>query len=732
MQVEIGVLGAVSVTVDGEPVPMGSPLQRAVLAALALRCPNAVPSAELTTMLWGENPPASAKGNLQSYVASLRRVLEPRPVRNQPFTILLTMGAGYRLRLPADAVDAHRFTARADAGAALYTEGRYRAAAAEFKAALDCWRGTAFEDVPCPFARYQREWYAERRLDVLESWSAAKLHLGQHEEVVERLRRPVAEHPLRERLTTSLIEALTAGGRTAEARDLCERSESLLAGTLGGDFAVSRKRGKDPATGKKRAAPAQLPHDIGSFVGRAAELAALHRLANTDGSPRPSQGAVVLHGDGGSGKTALATRFGSQAAARFPDGQLYVDLRGVGPGQRPMASEDALARLLGALGVPAEKMPAGLEARSGHLRTLLADARVLLVLDNAATAAQVRPLLPGSDTCFAVVTSRNRLRGLSVAEGAAAVPVGVLGEREAIELLGAIAGEHRVEREPEAARVIVRACGLLALPVRIAAERAAMRPRHTLAELAAVLSVEDRRLDLLSAQDDHYTARAVFSWSYAALPPDAARVFRVLGVFPGESLSIEAIATMAGSDLDAARRAVRMLVSSHLLSERLPGRYRIHGLLRSYALERFESEETAAQRIRAARMLLDWYLQGIALAARLMPSGPLSREPIEQPPFSVPPPELHDHEAAIRWCEAESANFVQVILLAAKFGFRVHAWQIARFLVPFFPLRRGWRERADPPEVAVAGEVSGRHREVTAAGAWLLDDVVHAQSNVPI
>ncbi|QWF82736.1 AfsR/SARP family transcriptional regulator [Amycolatopsis sp. CA-230715] len=703
MAVEIGVLGPIAVTVDGRPAALGGPLQRALLAALALRCPNPVSRTELIAMLWGEHPPASAKGNLQSYVASLRRVLEPRQARNQPFTILLTERAGYRLQLSADAVDAHRFTARADAGACFYAEGRHEEAAAEFTAALDCWRGTAFDDVTSPFARYQREWYAERGLDVLESWSAAKLRLGEHEEVVARLRRPVAEHPLRERLTAALIEALTACGHTAEARELGGRSEALLTDTLGDGVAAARERGQDPVPVAK---PAQLPHGISPFVGRAAELTALHRLSRADSAPR----VVVLHGEGASGKTALATRFGARVASRFPDGQLYLDLRGAGPGRRPMRSEDALASLLGALGVPAEDLPTGLDGRSGLLRTLLADARVLLVLDNAATAAQVRPLLPGSDGCFVVVTSRNRLRGLSVTDGAAAVSVGVFDEREAVGLLGAIAGEHRVEREPEAARVLVRACGLLALSVRIAAERAAMRPRHTLAELADELSVEARRLDLLSAQDDHYTIRAVFSWSYDALPPDAVRMFRVLGVFPGESLSIEAIATLAGIEVGAARRAVRALIGSHLLQEHLPGRYRVHGLLRIYALERFESEESAAERARAVQRLLDWYLQGVILADGLLPLG---RIPAGPPSFSVPPPELRDHDSAVRWCEAESANFVQVILLAKEFGFPVHAGRIAHFLIPLFPLRgRRW-ERGGV--VAERRGTTGRRREALAA-----------------
>lgn len=703
--VEIGVLGPVTVTADGRPVPMGSPLQRALIAALALRCPNPVSRTELIKMLWGERPPASAKGNLQSYVASLRRVLEPRQARNQPFTILLTERAGYRLRLPVDAIDAHRFTARADAGAALDTDGRHEAAATEFEAALDCWRANAFEDVTSPFAHYQREWYAERRLDVLEHWSAAKLRLGRYEEVVERLRRPVAEHPLRERLTAALSEALVACGRAAEARELGGRSEALLTDTLGGDAAVVRERGHESTS---RTTPAQLPHGVSPFVGRKSELAALHRLAKGDGNPR----VVVVHGEGGSGKTALATRFGSGAAVSFPDGQLYLDLRGFGPG-KPMTSEDALARLLGAWGVPEDELPAGLGARSARLRTLLADARVLLVLDNAASAAQVRPLLPGSDRCFVVITSRNRLRGLAVTDGAAAVSVGVFGEREAVGLLGAIAGEHRVEREPEAARVLVRACGLLALPVRILAERAAMRPRHTLAELAGELSVEARRLDLLSAQDDHYTIRAVLSWSYDALPPEAAPVFRVLGVFPGESLPIEAIATLAGIELGAARRAVRTLIGSHLLQEHLPGRYRVHGLLRGYALERFGSEESAAQRARAVRRLLDWYLQGVILANGLLPLG---RIPAELLSFSVPPPDLRDHDAAVRWCEAESANLVQVIQLAKEFGFPVHAGWIAHFLIPLFPLRGcRWERGGADGVVAEHRGATGRRREALAA-----------------
>lgn len=764
VHVEIGLLGPVTLMVDGRNVSAGRPLQRAVLTALAIRCPNVCPRTELITMLWGDRPPASAAGNVQTYIANLRRALEPDRPRNRPSTVLTTAASGYQLRLAPDVVDAHRFTARADAGFGLYADGHDDAAITEFEAAMRCWRGPAFTDVPGPFARTQRNWYTERVLDVLEAWSTAKVRLAQYDDVVEPLRQATTKYPLRERLALNLIEALAGCGHTAEALAVCAQSEWLLSGELGiepgPEFAALRARllghavpspvwRSAPETPTAPPKPAQLPHDVSSFVGRSRELALLHRLASADPDDYTAPRVAVLHGEGGSGKTALATHFGLRIADRFPDGQLYVDLRGFGPDQQPMTAEEALAILLRAVGVPAENVPPRLDQRQGYLRTLLADTRTLLVLDNAASAAQVRPLLPGSDGCFVVITSRQRLGGLVVSEGAVPIPVGVLSEREALELLSEVIGRDRVERERQAARRIAAICGLLPLPLRIAAERAAMRPQHKLAELAEELADEEQRLDVLSSHCDGETARTLFSWSYAALSPESARVFRVLGAFPGPEISIDTASALSGLDYCATRRTVRELVEWHLLEEHLPGRFRFHDLLRIYAMERFRADEPESRRKEAIRRLLDWYLQCAVAADRLLAPERVSRHLITLPPLSVSPPEFADREEALRWCEAESPNIVGIVQLAATWAHREHAWQLAHFLIPFFHLRSRWQEWIATLNIAVgqcvllgdrrararcefnrtvAYQELGRYTDVLEHSARLLDsDVVGAE-----
>lgn len=691
MTVEINLLGPVAALVDGSPVSLGGPIRQAVLAVLAMRASQVVQPGELISLVWGDAAPSSAAGNMQTYVSGLRRALEPNRSRDQPPGLLVRAGDGYQLRLPPGAVDIQEFSRLADAGFQAATDGRLDDAATSLHAALSKWRGEPLAGVHGPFAQAQRNSCIQHRLNVLESWARVLLELGRPAEVVAALRKPAAANPMRERLAAYFIQALHQCGLDDEARAHYELVERELSQRFGVSPATELSSLLADITDDHKAAPASdrapthLPPDVRSFTGRQAELARMHEFARAPaGSPR----LIVLHGAGGSGKTALAVRFGTEVADRFPDGRFHVDLRGFAPGGEPLSTGAAAGALLRAVGAQADRIPAHDGARVSYLRTLLAGKRALIVLDNARDADQVRSLLPGADGCLTIVTSRRRLRELAVSEGALRLPVDMLAESEAVALLGKIIGHRRIAAEPAAAVELVRHCGSMPLPLRIVAERAAMRSRRDLAELVAELTDARQRLDVLSVGEDSVSLRAVFSWSYAALAPEHARMFRLLGGFPGPDISVPMAAAMAGCADHDAERAIRTLQEAHLLEERAGEYHRLHDLLRAYALERFELDESEEAKQTALRRLVGWYLYGAQAAdIRLAPPSRAPGPPMEPLPEAVTPPEFANQRTAAQWCEAELPNLLAVIELAASAGFRRHAWLIPNFLVGFFIMR---------------------------------------------
>ncbi|OZM71090.1 hypothetical protein CFN78_21715 [Amycolatopsis antarctica] len=706
MTVQIDLLGPVQALVEGRPVALGSPTRQAVLAVLAMRSPDVVPLDDLITLVWGVAAPPSAAGNVQTYVSGLRRALEPERPPSEPSNLLVRVGRGYQLLLPMGAVDVHQFTELADAGRYAAAEGRLDEAAASLGAALSKWRGVPLTDVPGPFAQVQRDACTEQYLNALEAWAPAMLELGGAAEVVATLHEPAAAHLMRERLAVCLIEAMHQCGRDDEALAHYELVERTLREELGVLPTAELVSLRDRVTGDAQTAqvvnlpPVHLPADVRSYVGRDAELARMHEFMRAPaGSPR----LIVLHGAGGAGKTALAVHFVNEVADRFPDGRLYVDLRGFAGAAGPLSAGDAAGRLLRDLGVPSNRIPAHADARVAHLRTLLAGTRTLLVLDNALDAEQVRPLLPGTDGCLTIVTSRRWLRGLVVSEGALRLPVGVLTESEALALLAEVAGRRRVAAERRAAVQLVHRCGLMPLALRIVAERAALRSRRDLAEMVAELDEQERRLDALSVGEESTTLRAVFSWSYAALPPEHARMFRLLGRFPGKEISVAIAAALAGVAHRDAERATEALREAHLL-EVVPatGRYQLHDLLRSYALERFDIEEREEDKEAVLHRLLDWYLHGARAADEwLSAPGRASTESMGSLPEYVVPPVFADPETAADWCEAELPNMLETIDLAASAGFLRYAWHIPNFFMGFFILRCNVSEWVQAMTVAV-------------------------------
>jgi DNA-binding SARP family transcriptional activator/tetratricopeptide (TPR) repeat protein len=735
-----------------QELPVGQPRQQAVLGILAMRANRVISRGELVDAVWGQDPPASAEGGIYTYVAGLRRVIEPNRSLRGPGRVLVSSGAGYVLHLVPGQPDAVAF--EQDLGRARQTRkaGDAVGAVSALNSALSLWRGIAFAGVPGPFAETERIRLGELRSAAAEERADVLLALGRHEEVVPDLTAMVADHPLRERMRGLLMVALYRCGRHAEALRVFAEGRRLLAEELGIDpggdlsrihqqvltmdpalsipngLAIRGASGSPPSDedadsgpapdggqrrprpeGRATAVPAQLPLDAPGFSGRREELAMLQAMLPAEtaqpGQQEPDPGQtvpiVVISGTAGTGKTALAVRFGHQVAKRFPGGQLYVNLRGLDPATPPLEPVEALRFFLDALGVPPHRIPADIECRSALFRSMLDDRHMLIVLDNARNVGQVRPLLPGAPGSLVVVTSRNELTGLVAAEGAVPLTLDVLGDREAHEMLARRLGPARIAAEPAAADEIIAACARLPLALGIAAGRAAGRPKRPLTELAAELHDARGRLDALEAGDAVTNVRAVLSWSYDQLSEPAARMFRLLGVHPGPDISLSAAASLAGMPRAEAGAALRELARSHMVAEYLPARYTFHDLLRAYAVDQAERTDPELERRAAVHRVLDHY-QHTAMAASNRFSPHRSALPMAGPQPGVLPAEVADKDQAMAWFDAEVPVLLALIGHAGAYGFDTHAWQIPWTLGPFFNRRGRWQDYIASQQTALA------------------------------
>lgn len=449
-------------------------------------------------------------------------------------------------------------------------------------------------------------------------------------------------------------------------------------------------------------APRQLPADVTFFTGRDAELARLDALLD-----RSEPAAVVISaiaGTAGMGKTSLAVHWAHRVRERFPDGELYVNLRGYDPGP-PVTPDQALDGFLRALDVPAEKIPHDLDAQAGLYRSLLAGRRMVVVLDNATTSDQVRPLLPGSPTCVVVVTSRSRLSGLVARDGAHRLTLDVLPPDDAVMLLRHAIGADRVDAEPGAAAELARHCDYLPLALRIAAERAAARSHLMLADLAEEFAGERDRLDVLTADDDETTGvRTVFSWSYHALAPEAARVFRLLGLHPGPDVGGASAAALAGSTVTSVRRQLDALTNAHLLTETRRDRYQFHDLLRAYATERAALDESPDENTNATHRVLAWYLHTAHAALyALYPQHPAI--PLDPLTVTCQPLTFAHRDQALQWFDAEHANLMAAIRLAADAGQYTIAWQLPNAMDAFLAWRYHWADQITVHQLGLAAAV---------------------------
>jgi DNA-binding SARP family transcriptional activator len=728
---------------------------RSLLAVLLLNPGQVVSTDRLIMELWGDKPPAKA-GNLVSiYVHRLRRLIGDADGR-----MLVTRAPGYQILLGPEDLDTQRFAALTAAGANELSTGEARHAAELLSEALALWRGRALADVaPSALVNAEADRLEESRLDAQLLRIEADLRCGRHAQVVVELQRLIIDHQLREGLWVLLIRALRGAGRHAEALEVYAQARTVIADELGvdpgaelqhlyqqmlaadtgqespdartqagaGSPAGASPAGEpaDPGPSVAAAQPlplvAQLPADIPDFTGRSEHVQNLRDLLS--GPQRPdSPGAVVVAaviGTGGLGKTTLAVHAAHLLRVQFPDGQLYANL--LGATQHPATSGDVLARFLRDLGMDPSRIPADEEERGAQYRSRLAERRVLIVLDDARDAAQVRPLLPGSASCAVLVTTRSRMPDLA---GSRFVDLDVLELDEARAMFASIIGARRAEAEPDATDDVLAACAGLPLAIRIAGARLAARGGWSVRSMAARLSNERHRLDELKTGD--LAVRACFEVSFSSLPGpnhpdgiDPAHAFRLLGVWAGLSIGLPAVAALLGQPEEAVADALEVLVDAQLLQSAAPDRYRFHDLIRAYAADRAIAEEPEAGRNDAAHRILAWYLHTVAAVARIISPHGAQVSLGELEPGCLPLT-FSTVDQALDWCESERTNLVAATRQAAGLGLYDIAWKLPVAALGFFNRRTYWEEWLVTHQIALD---SVRHAGDQRGEAWVLNNI---------
>lgn len=708
-EVVFNVLGPWEVRVGSRPVAIPSGQLRAVLASLLLAASQPVPIDTLAEQIWPERLPARARGTLHTYVTRLRRLLGRDLIRTSP-------GSGYLLDAGEENVDLHRFhelLRKADMAGSPEIE------LARLQEALALWRGRPFGDVASTWLdrdvvpRLTEEWFSatERRIDL-------ELAAGHQAKLIAELSELTHRYPTRESLWSRLITALHRAGRRAEALDSYRQLRDVLREELGIDPSEQLAHlqrlvlldgthqdvdGHQPAQQN----PRQLPHDIVNFSGRDAELRALETLAGNRGTDGHAPTIISIDGAPGTGKTTLAVHWAHRAAAQYPDVQLYLNLRGYGPGE-PVSPAAAAATLLRGLGVVGDMIPPGVDERSALLRSKLAGRQALVVLDNARDSDQVRPLLPGTGS-LVVVTSRNQLRGLSVRDGAHRVTLHSLTRDQAAELLATALGSARVAAEPAATDRLVELCDRLPLALAIVAERA--QRTETLAEVAAALGDEKARLDNLgTGEDDPQTdLRVALTWSYRTLMPRAAAMFRKLGLHPANDIGLETAAAIADLPPAKAKTWLDQLVAAHLVEQRHTDRYEMHDLIRLYATEVANTHESAVEREAAVRRMLDWYLHAVVSADSML-LAQRRRDFVKPYEPQIPPPRFDTPRQATNWLEREYDCLRSVCCWATDHGWGRHTWRIALGMTSFFDNNIPWTDGLEFYTSALrAAQSAGEH-----------------------
>jgi DNA-binding SARP family transcriptional activator len=745
--IAIRVLGPLEADVDGAPVDLGGRRQRCVLARLVAEHGRVVSADRLIEDLYADQPPSQALATMQSYVSHLRRVLEPERAPRAPAGILVTAPPGYAQRLTAEEVDAWSFEDDVHQAAALADPA---AAHARLSTAMARWRGPAFGEFSgLPWAEVEASRLDELRLAASEARAQAALALGRASQTVAELSRLTAEYPLREEAWRLLALALYQSGRQGDALAALRRARARLAEDLGVDPSPALReleegilaqapelfaaRPEAAATGTdagaaaasppptassaepsagagakpvaagpaRRPIPRLLPTDIADFTGRADQAqqirSRLIRTAADEG--RLAVPVVVVTGPGGVGKTSLAVHAAHGLAGRFPHGQLFADLHG--GSADPVAPTRVLERFLRALGVQGGQLPEGLDERAEAYRDLLAGRRLLVVLDDAATEAQVLPLLPGSAAAAVLVTSRSRLAGVP---GAAHVELDVFDSASSAELLSRIAGADRVRAQPSAAQAVAEQCGHLPLAMRIAGARLAARPHWSIGQLAERLADETHRLDELSHGDQG--VRASISLSYAGISEKAQRLLRRLALLDAPAFSGWVGAALLDQPPAEATDLLDELVAAQLVETSGTGtgadpQYDLHELIKVFARERLAAEEQAGEQAAAlARALGGWLHLGDE-ANRRTPCGDYNLR--GNAPRWALPADMTDElvRDPFAWFERERAALVLGVAQAARIGQAALSWNLAFTGFPLLMNRAYFDDWRDTHEIAL-------------------------------
>jgi DNA-binding SARP family transcriptional activator/tetratricopeptide (TPR) repeat protein len=706
---EFRLLGEVQLRVGELLLNVGAARQQAVLAALVVDAGKPVSIETMVDRVWDDNPPNQARSVLYSHLSRLRQLLrQANALDGQPVVRVERRHAGYVLDVEPDLVDVHRFRRLVEQGRDPRHGDAERADA--LAEALELWRGTPLASLSGTWVRHVRDSWHRARLDAVVQWAELQLRLGRPAVVISVLADLIVEYPLVEPLEGLLMRALHAAGRDAEALDRYAAIRQRLVAELGtdpgtelGELHQAILRGEPPpptppdtagAPARTMPSPAQLPPGIATFTGRDTELRLLDGLLTATSDQSTAAVISAISGTAGVGKSALAVHWAHRVADRFPDGQLHVNLRGFDPGGRIMEPAAAVRGFLDALGVPSDRIPADADAQTALYRSLLDGKRVLVVIDNARDADHARALLPGTDTAFAVVTSRNLLTEL-VADGAHPLDLDLLTEEESRQLLKRRLDPGRVTAEPNAVKAIIGVCARLPLALALVAARAATHPGFPLSAVAAELADATWQPALGDSDDMISRVRRVFSWSYTTLTPPAARLFRLLGLHPGLDTSAPAAASLAGLPLTQVRPLLAELTRVGLLTEHLPGRYTFHDLLRAYTTDLTHTYDNPAERREASTRLLDHYVHTARTADRYLDPA---RNPIILPLPALAPGTAPEHFTnrvqAMTWLTTERMVLLAVPAHAAGAGFDTYAWHVAWVLDNFLYLRGHWHDRA--------------------------------------